>query len=53
MASVILSRRTATGRVAGWLLVRPGEGRLVAYLALVYLVLGLGMALGHSSSEAL
>ncbi len=53
MASVILSRRTATGRVAGWLLVRPGEGRLVAYLAFVYLVLGLGMALGHSSSEAL
>ena len=53
MVLITPSHRTATGRVAEWLLLRPGEGRLVAYLTFVYLLLGLGMALGHGSSEAL
>jgi hypothetical protein len=38
---------------AKWFLIRPGEGRLVTYLAGLYLVIGLGMALGRSSSDAL
>ncbi len=38
---------------AKWFLIRPGEGRLVTYLATLYLVIGLGMALGRSSSDAL
>lgn len=40
-------------RLAQWLLIRPGEGGTVAYLAALYLVIGLGMALGRSSSDAL
>jgi hypothetical protein len=36
-----------------WFLIRPGEGGTVAYLAALYLVIGLGMALGRSSSDAL
>jgi len=35
------------------LLIRPGEGRLLIYLAGLNLLLGLGMALGRSSSDAL
>ena len=40
-------------RAAQWFLIRSGEGRLVAYLATLYLIIGLGMALGRSSSDAL
>ena len=40
-------------RALAWLLIRPGEGRVVAYLWGVYLLLGLGLALGQGSSEAL
>ena len=36
-----------------WFLIRPGEGGTVAYLAALYLVIGLGLALGRSSSDAL
>ena len=41
------------GRVAQWLLIRHGEGGTVAYLATLYLIIGLGMGVGHSSSDAL
>lgn len=41
------------GRIAQWLLIRRGEGRTVAYLGTLYLIIGLGMGLGHSSSDAL
>lgn len=41
------------GRVAQWLLIRRGEGGTVAYLGTLYLIIGLGMGLGHSSSDAL
>lgn len=40
-------------RVSKWLLIRSGEGRLLLYLAGLNLLLGLGMALGRSSSDAL
>lgn len=41
------------GRVAQWLLIRRGEGSTVAYLGTLYLIIGLGMGVGHSSSDAL
>lgn len=37
----------------GWLMIRPGEGRLMLYLAGVFLLFGLGMALGRASSDTL
>lgn len=40
-------------RISQWLLIRPGEGRVLAYLAGLNLILGLGMALGRGSSDAL
>jgi hypothetical protein len=44
---------TRLERTLQWLLIRPGEGRLVAYLSLLFMIVGLGMALGRSSSDAL
>lgn len=41
------------GRIAQWLLIRRGEGGTVAYLGTLYLIIGLGLGLGHSSSDAL
>jgi hypothetical protein len=40
-------------RIGNWFLVRPGEGSLVAYLSMLCLLLGFGLALGRSSSDAL
>lgn len=40
-------------RLAAALLIRPGEGRLMVYLAGLNILLGLGMAIGRSSSDAL
>lgn len=40
-------------RLAKLLLVREGEGALVVYLGVLNLVVGLGMALGRSSGDAL
>lgn len=36
-----------------WLLLRPGEGRRTAYFLLLNVLLGIGMAIGRASSEAL
>lgn len=40
-------------RLSRWLLIRPGEGRVSAYLCLLALAAGLGMAFGRGSSDAL
>lgn len=40
-------------RLSHWFLIRPGEGRMVGYLSLLFLVVGLGMAVGRSASDAL
>lgn len=36
-----------------WLMLRPGEGRKTAYFLLLNVILGIGMAIGRASSEAL
>ena len=40
-------------RLRNWLMVRPSEDRLLAYLGLLALANGLGLAFGRSSSDAL
>ncbi len=40
-------------RLANWLLIRNGEEQTILYLSLLYLALGVGMAIGRSSSDAL
>ena len=40
-------------RLSSWLLIRNGEERAVLYLSVLYLTVGLGMAIGRSSSDAL
>jgi len=40
-------------RLARWLLIRQGECGVVLFLSIVSLILGLGMALGRSSADAL
>lgn len=42
-----------SSRMAGWLLVRPGEVKTVAYFFGLFLLLGVGMAIGQGSAEAL
>jgi AAA family ATP:ADP antiporter len=40
-------------RISGWLQVRSGEGSTVLYLCLVSLLIGLGLAVGRSTSDSL
>lgn len=40
-------------RLARWLLVLPGEGRVVAYVVLLNFLVGIGMTVGNTSSDAL
>lgn len=40
-------------QLSRWLMVRPGEGKALAYLCLLALANGLGMAFGRGSSDAL
>ena len=40
-------------RLKALFLIRPGEGRTTAYLTLTFIVIGLGMAIGRGSADAL
>lgn len=40
-------------RLAQWMLVLPGEGRAVVYLVLLNFLIGIGMTVGNTSSDAL
>lgn len=40
-------------RLKALFMIRPGEGRTLAYLTITYIVIGLGMAIGRGSADAL